>query len=148
MQKDLVQNKKAFHDYEILQKFEAGIVLLGSEIKSLRNHNASLSDSFVDLIDNELWLVNSYIAPYEFSHTCTHEEKRKRKLLMNKTEIIKIRKNLVEKGLTVVPLKIYLKNSNAKVQIAIAKGKKLYDKRAKLKEKSEKKEIQRALKYK
>ncbi|OGN59374.1 MAG: SsrA-binding protein [Chlamydiae bacterium RIFCSPHIGHO2_12_FULL_27_8] len=148
MHKDLVQNKKAFFDYEILDKFEAGIVLKGSEIKSLRNHSASLSDSFVDIINGEVWLLNSYIAPYEFSRSFTHEERRKRKLLMHKNEISRLKKAISEKGLTIIPLKIFLKNSVAKVEIAIAKGRKHFDKREKLKEKSEKKEIQKALKYK
>ncbi|NGX34040.1 MAG: SsrA-binding protein [Candidatus Anoxychlamydiales bacterium] len=139
--KDLVQNRKAFHDYEILETFEAGIVLLGSEIKSLRDHSASLQDSYVDLKDNELWLINSYIAPYKFAKTDSHKERRKRKLLMHKKEILQIKRQVHEKGTALIPLSIYLKKSKAKVKIAVARGKKAYDKRAKLKEKAQKKEI-------
>ncbi len=139
--KDLVQNRKAFHDYEILETFEAGIVLLGSEIKTLRDHSASLQDSYVDLKDNELWLINSYIAPYKFAKTDSHKERRKRKLLMHKKEILQIKRQVHEKGTALIPLSIYLKKSKAKVKIAVARGKKAYDKRAKLKEKAQKKEI-------
>jgi SsrA-binding protein len=143
---ELVSNKKAFHDYEIIETYEAGIVLFGSEIKSLRNHSASLQDSYVDIINNELWLINCSITPLKFSVSYFPEEKRKRKLLMNRSEINRLKKYLEEKGFTIVPLSIYLKNSIAKVKIAIAKGKKLYDKREKLKEKSQKREAERALK--
>ncbi len=139
--KDLVQNKKAYHDFEILQTFEAGIVLLGSEIKALKNHLASLQDSYVDIKNDELWLINSYIAPYKFSTTFPHKERRKRKLLMHKKEILKIKRKIQEKGFTLIALSIYLKKSRAKVKIALAKGKKAYDKRAKLKEKAQKREI-------
>lgn len=139
--KDLVSNRKAFHDYEILETYEAGIVLMGSEIKSLRNHTGSLQDSYVDLQDDELWLKNCYIAPYKFSTFDSHEDRRKRKLLMHRKEIMKIKRQIHEKGVTLIPLSIYLKKSKAKVKIAIARGKKAYDKRAKLKEKAQKKEI-------
>jgi SsrA-binding protein len=145
--KELVSNRKAYHDYEILQTYEAGIVLLGSEIKSLKNHGGSLQDSFVDIKNNELWLINCSIAPYKFSKSYIHEERRKRKLLMHKKEIIKLKRQMHEKGIALIPLSIYLKNATAKVKIAIAKGRKTYDKRAKLKEKVQKKEIQKALKY-
>jgi SsrA-binding protein len=144
--KDLVSNKKALHDYEIIETYEAGIVLLGSEIKSLREHSASLQDSFIDIKDNELWLMNSSISPYKFSTSFTHQDKRKRKLLMNKSEILKISKQVKEKGMTLIPLSIYLKDSRAKVKVALAKGRKSYDKREVLKEKSQKRDIQKALK--
>lgn len=139
--KDLVQNRKAFHDYEILETYEAGIALLGSEIKSLREHSGSLQDSYVDIKDNELWLVNCYIAPYKFATSTSHNDRRRRKLLMHKKEILRIQRQTHEKGVTLIPLSIYLKKSRAKVKIAIARGKKAYDKRAKLKEKAQKKEI-------
>jgi SsrA-binding protein len=144
---DLVSNRKAFHDYEILETYEAGIALLGSEIKSLRNHGGSLQDSYVEIKNDELWLINSSIISYKFSASFVHEERRKRKLLMHKTEINKLKRKVQEKGLAIIPLSIYLKDGRAKVKIAIAKGKKAYDKRAHLKEKSEKREIQKALKY-
>lgn len=145
--KDLVSNKKAFFDYEILQTFEAGIVLLGSEIQSLKNHSASLQDSFIEIRNFELWLINCYIAPYKYSKSFIPEERRKRKLLMHKNEIVRLKKQTQEKGIALIPISIYLKNSKAKVKIAVAKGKKLYDKRSKLKEKSQRQEIEKNIKY-
>lgn len=145
--KDLVSNKKAYHDYEILDTFEAGMALLGSEIKSLRNHGGSLQDAYVDVKDNELWLMNSTIATYKFAAGYAHKDRRKRKLLMHRREILKLKKQIAEKGVALIALSIYLKKGRAKIKIAIAKGKKAYDKRAKLKEKAQKKEIQKAIKY-
>jgi len=145
--KDLVSNKKAYHNYEILDSFEAGMVLLGSEIKSLRNHGGSIQDAYVDIKNYELWLMNSSIAPYKFSKGYTHEDRRKRKLLMHRREIFKLKKQITEKGVSLIPLSIYLKAGRAKIKIAIAKGKKAYDKRAKLKEKDQRKEIQKAIKH-
>ena len=142
---DLVSNRRAGHDFEILDTFEAGIMLLGSEIKSLRNHGGSLQDAYVDPRGDALWLINASIAPYGFSNIFNHEEKRPRKLLMHKREIAKLRKTVAEKGLALIPLAIYLnKKGIAKVKIATAKGKKAYDKRAALKEREHKRAIQRA----
>ena len=141
---ELVSNRRAFHDYEVLDTFEAGIVLLGTEIKSLRNHGGSLQDAYVDARHAELWLMNASIAPYNFGNIHNHEEKRPRKLLMHKREIEKLRKSTQEKGLAVIPLSIFLnKKGIAKVKIAIAKGKREYDKRASLKEKEAKRAIDR-----
>lgn len=141
---ELVSNRRAFHDYEVLDTFEAGIVLLGTEIKSLRNHGGSLQDAYVDARHAELWLMNASIAPYSFGNIHNHEEKRPRKLLMHKREIEKLRKSTQEKGLAVIPLSIFLnKKGIAKVKIAIAKGKREYDKRASLKEKEAKRSIDR-----
>jgi SsrA-binding protein len=142
---ELVSNRRAGFDYEILETFEAGIVLVGTEIKSLRNHGGSLQDSFVDARSEELWLMNSSIAPYAFGNIHNHEDRRPRKLLMHKREIAKISKQVVEKGLSLIPLSIFLKKGIAKVKIAIAKGKKAYDKRAALKERDAKRDIQRAM---
>jgi len=142
---DLVSNRRARHNYEILDTFEAGIVLQGTEIKSLRNHGGSLQDAYVDVRGHELWLLNASIAPYSFGNLYNHEEKRMRKLLMHKREIEKLRRATSEKGLAIIPLAIYLKKGKAKVKIAIAKGKKSYDKRAALKEKEHKRDIQRNL---
>ena len=143
---ELVSNRRAGYDYEILETFEAGIVLLGTEIKSLRNHGGSLQDSYVDVRGAEIILVNSSIAPYSFGNIHNHEDRRPRKLLMHKREIERLRKITQEKGLAVIPLSIFLnKKGIAKVRIAIAKGKKTYDKRAALKEKEDKRSIQRAL---
>lgn len=143
---ELVSNRRAGYDFEILETFEAGIVLQGTEIKSLRNHGGSLQDAFVDAKGSELWLLNSTIAPYSFGNIHNHEDKRPRKLLMHKREIDRLRRSIQEKGLTLIPLSIFLnKKGIAKVRIAIAKGKKTHDKRASLKEKEDKRAMQRAL---
>ena len=143
---DLVSNRRAGHDYEILETFEAGIILVGTEIKSLRNHGGSLQDAYVDVKGSEMWMLNSSIAPYSFGNIYNHEDKRPRKLLMHKREIERIRRTIQEKGLTVIPLGIFLnKKGIAKVKIAIAKGKKDYDKRESLKAKEAKRSIERAL---
>jgi SsrA-binding protein len=145
---DLVSNRKATHDYEILETFEAGIMLLGSEIKSLRNHGGTLQDSYVDVRHGSLTLLNASIAPYSHGGTgvFNHEERRPRKLLMHKREIEYLRRSVQEKGLTVIPLAIYLnKRGIAKVRIALAKGKKSHDKRASLKEKESNRSIRQAL---
>lgn len=145
---ELVSNRKASHDYEILETFEAGIILLGSEIKSLRNHGGSLQDAFVDVRKGDLILLNASIAPYSHGGTglFNHEERRPRKLLMHKRETEQLRRMVQEKGLTVIPLSIYLnKKGIAKVRIAAAKGKKAHDKRAALKEKEDQRAVRRAL---
>lgn len=143
---ELVSNRKASHDYEILDTFEAGIVLLGSEIKSLRNHGGALQDAYVDVRGDPITLRNASIAPYSHGGVFNHEERRVRTLLLHKREIDKLRRLVHEKGLAVIPLSIYLnKKGIAKVRIAIAKGKKDYDKRASLKEKEDKRSVQRAL---
>lgn len=140
---ELVSNRKAGYNYEILETFEAGIVLLGTEIKSLRNHGGSLQDAFVDPTGAELWLINSSIAPYTFGNLFNHEERRPRKLLMHTREIERLRNIVKQKGLSIIPLAIYLnKKGKAKVKIATAKGKKSYDKRAALKEREDRRTVQ------
>ncbi len=144
MAKDLVSNRKARHDYEILETFEAGLVLLGTEIKSLRNHGGGLQDSFVDVRGPEFLLMNASIAPYAFGNLFNHEEKRPRKLLMHKKEMEKIRNTVIQKGLALIPLAIYLnKKGIAKLKIAIARGKKTYDKRAAIKKREDERSMQR-----
>jgi SsrA-binding protein len=144
---ELVSNRKAGHDYEILETFEAGIVLQGTEIKSLRNHGGSLQDSFVDVRGTELWLINCSIAPYTFGTIYNHEEKRARKLLMHKREIVKLSRLKAEKGLQIIPLSIFLsKGGVAKVRICSAKPKKSYDKRASIKEREDKRTMERVRK--
>lgn len=141
---DLVSNRRARHDFEILETYEAGIILLGTEIKSLRNHGGSLQDAYVDARGDTLWLINASIAPYSFGNIHNHEEKRPRKLLMHKREIDKLRRIKSEKGLALIPLAIYLnKKGFAKVKVALAKGKKAYDKRAALKEREAKRSMER-----
>ena len=114
--------------------------------KSLRNHGGSLSEAYIIIKKNELWLINSYIAPYKFGTAHNHKERRERKLLMHKKEILKLEKKIKEKSLALIPLSLYLKTGIAKVKIALAKGKKTYDKRASIKEKEAKKSIQRSIK--
>ncbi len=141
---ELVSNRRAGFDYEIIETLEAGILLQGTEIKSLRNHGGSLQDAYVDVKGTEAWLLQSNIAPYSFGNIYNHEEKRPRKLLLHKREIERLRRMTQEKGLAIIPLAIYLKKGIAKVRIAIAKGKKSYDKRASLKEKEDARAMQRA----
>jgi SsrA-binding protein len=144
---DLVSNRKATHDYEILETFEAGIVLVGTEIKSLRGHGGSLQDSYILISESgDAILKNASIAPYKFGSVFNHEEKRERKLLLHKREIAKLRSYSAEKGLTLIPLGMYLKNGFVKVKVAVAKGKRSYDKRAALKEREHKRDIDRAMK--
>lgn len=143
---DLVSNKKATFNYEILETHEAGIVLQGTEIKSLRDHGGNLQDSYVKVLQGEIWLVNCSIAPYRFGNIYNHEEKRERKLLMHKREIDHLHAAIQEKGLTIIPLSFYLKGGRVKVKLAIAKGKKSFDKRAAIKERDEKKVIAKAMK--
>jgi len=132
---DLVSNRKAFHDYEVLETYEAGIILLGTEIKSLRAHGGSLQDAYILISAGRVWLKNSSIAPYRFGNVFNHEERRDRELLLHKREIAKLKNLSQEKGLTLIPLGLYLKNGRVKVKVACARGKKSYDKRAALKTK-------------
>ncbi len=135
---ELVSNRRAFHDYEVLETFEAGIVLFGTEIKSLRTHGGSLQDAYVLTSDGRVILKNASIAPYRFGNLFNHPERRDRFLLLHKRETLKLAALSQSKGLTLIPLAIYLKNGYAKVKIAVARGKKSYDKRAALKEREHK----------
>lgn len=143
---EIATNKKAYFQYEILETFETGIVLKGTEIKSLRENGASLQEAFVTVLGNELFLVNSSIPPYRYGTVYNHEEKRKRKLLAHKKEIMRIGSQIQEKGLTCIPLSIFLKNGLAKVKIGLGRGKKLHDKRDDIKEREDTRNIQRAMK--
>lgn len=144
---ELVSNRRAHFDYEILETFEAGLALLGTEVKSLRAHHASLQDAYVLVSGNEVFLKNASITPYKFGIVFGHEERRDRKLLLHKREIEKIRKMSEEKGLAIIPLSIYLKEGIIKVKIAVVRGKKHFDKRQSIKEKEEKRHIQRVMKH-
>lgn len=137
MQKQInIRNKKAKFNYEILDKFEAGIVLYGTEIKSIRAGKANISESFCQVVDGQVYIVNMNIDEYKFGSYYNHSPRRERKLLLHKREIKKLSKAVNQEGLTIVPLKLYLNSRGlAKVQIALAKGKKLYDKRESLKKK-------------
>lgn len=143
--KVVASNRKARHDYHIEDTFEAGIVLTGSEIKSIRAGQVSLRDSFATVRNGELWLMNTHIAPYHQASYANHEPRRDRKLLMHRREINRLSGKLQEKGLTLIPLQIYLKNSRAKVELGLARGKKLYDKRESLRERDDRRQITRAL---
>ena len=145
-EQELVSNRKAGFQYEILETFEVGIALVGTEIKSLRDHGGSLQEAYVSIDEQELWLVNCSIAPYRFGSVHNHEERRKRKLLAHRREIDKINAQVQEKGLTCIPLSMYLKKGRAKVKIALAKGKKLHDKRDTIREREDNRDIQRAMK--
>ncbi len=135
-----VKNKKAYFDYTIINELEAGIVLSGTEIKSIRNGSIDLKDSFITIKQNEAYIINIYIAKYEEGNIFNHDERRTRKLLLHKKEILKIKENIKLEGLTIIPLKLYFKKNKVKILIGICKGKKLYDKRAALKEKDLKRE--------
>ncbi|MBF5059973.1 SsrA-binding protein [Candidatus Neptunochlamydia vexilliferae] len=143
---ELVSNRRARHNYEILETYEAGIALVGTEIKSLRNHGGSLQDAFVIIQKGEAWLKNCSIAPYSFGNIFNHEERRDRKLLLHKKEIEKLKRATDQKGLTIVPLSIYLSKGKAKVKIGVARGKKQHDKRSAIKEREQKRSIERELK--
>jgi SsrA-binding protein len=143
---ELVSNRRALHDYEVLETFEAGLVLVGTEVKSLRSHGGSLQDSYILVsTTGKVILKNASIAPYRFGNLFNHEEKRDRSLLLHKKEIVKLKNLSQEKGLTLIPLSLYLKNGFVKVKIGCCKGKKSYDKRAALKEKEHKRAIDRAM---
>ncbi len=148
MNKTIATNRKAFHDYFIEEKFEAGLVLVGTEIKSIRKGSVQFKDAYIEIRGNEAFIIGMHIAPYEFGNQFNHDETRDRKLLLHKLEIKKISKNVQQKGYTVVPLAIYLKDGKAKMEIALAKGKANYDKRQSLKEKDAKREIEKAMKNK
>ena len=143
--KVVASNRKARHDYTIEDTLEAGLVLTGTEVKSLRQGRASLVDGFVDIDGHEAWLHGVHIPEYTQGTWTNHSARRKRKLLLNRAEIDKIERRVTEKGLTVVPLQLYFKDGRAKVEIALAKGKKSWDKRAALAERQATRETQQAI---
>ncbi len=137
----LASNRRARHDYEILDKFEAGMVLVGTEVKSIRAGRIQLKDSYVEIREGEAWLIGSHVSPYSHGNRQNHDPERPRKLLLNRREIDKIFGRTTLQGLTCVPLAVYLKNNRIKVEIALARGKKLYDKR----QDKKKREVQREM---
>ncbi len=145
-EKLICNNKKAYHDYFIEEKFEAGLVLQGTEVKSLRAGKANLNDSFMLVRDGEAYLHNLNISHYEFGNRQNHQPDRNRKLLLHRREINHLFGRIREKGLSVIPLRLYFKNGLVKVEIGLAKGKKLYDKREDMKEKDSRREMSQALK--
>lgn len=145
-EKNITVNRKARHEYFILQTYEAGIVLVGSEVKALRQNKANLVDAFAMLTNNEVWLMNANISVYDQASINNHDPLRKRKLLLNKSEIRKLNKAVSEKGNTLIPLRMYFKDGLVKVELAIATGKKQYDKREDIAKRDLNREMQRKFK--
>ncbi len=145
-EKNITVNRKAKHDYFILQTYEAGIVLVGTEVKALRQNKANLVDSYATLTNNEVWLHNANISVYEQGSINNHDPVRKRKLLLNKSEIRKLNKAVTEKGNTLIPLRFYFKDGLAKVELAVATGKRQYDKREDIAKRDLIREMQRKFK--
>lgn len=144
--KVIAVNRKAYHDYFVDETFEAGIALTGTEIKSIRAGRVNLRDGYVAIRGSEAWLLNVHIAPYEGGNRQNHEPRRDRKLLLHQRQIARLQSRIQERGYTVVPLRLYLKRNLAKVEIALARGKKLYDKRAAIGKREADRKIERALK--
>jgi len=143
--KIVANNRKASFEYFLLEKFEAGLALLGTEIKSIRAGQISIAEAYVDIENGEqAWLIESHIAPYEQGNRFNHDPKRKRRLLLHKKEIRELWSNVRQKGLTIVPTRVYLKDGRAKIEIALAKGKKAYDKRATIAKRDEARNNERA----
>lgn len=143
--KVLAQNRRARHDYHILETYEAGLALTGTEIKSVRDGKVSLQEGFARVGDGEAWLEEVYIAPYDKGSWLNPPSKRRRKLLLHRDEIRELYAKTREKGLTIIPLRLYLKNGRAKIEIGLARGKHLYDKRQDIAERDAKRQIERAL---
>ncbi len=145
-EKAVCVNRKARHDYFIEETYEAGLVLRGSEVKSLREGKANLKDSYARILKGEAFLLNAHISPYPAANQFNHEPTRNRKLLLHKQEIRRLTGKVMERGLTLIPLKLYFKDGRAKVELGLARGKKLYDKRETLRRKVAQREIERSLK--
>ena len=144
--KQVAANRKALHDYTIEDAYEAGVMLTGTEIKSVRAGRVNLRDGYVQIKDGEAWLLNVHISPYDFGNRENHEPKRERKLLLHRQEIRRLQSKVNERGWTIVPLRVYLKEGRAKVEIALARGKRLYDKRDAVAERDMDRDLQRAVK--
>ena len=146
-EKNITVNRKARHEYSILQTIEAGIVLVGTEVKALRQGKANLVDSYSKIQNGEIWLVNANISEYTQGNINNHEPRRERKLLLNKSEIKKLVSKINEKGLTLIPLRLYFKKGKVKVELAVAKGKKVYDKRRDIAKRDFERDQDRRVKY-
>lgn len=142
---NICRNRRAAHDYEILDRIECGIVLVGTEVKSLRAGYGNLEDSYAKIEDSEVWLIGAEIPEYEFGNRLNHKPKRQRKLLLHKREIERFAGKAAERGLTMVPLRMYFKEGVAKVELAVAKGKQTHDKRESLRKADAQRQISRAL---
>jgi SsrA-binding protein len=146
-EKTVSTNRKAYADFDILEKYEAGILLTGSEVKSVRDGKINLKDSYALVKQEEALLFNCHISPYNFAHQFNHEPTRTRKLLLHKREILRLMGKVKERGLTIVPLRVYFKGKHIKVEIGLAKGKKIWGKREEKRKKTVDKEVRIALKY-
>ncbi len=144
--KIIATNRKAFHDYHIVETIEAGIVLTGTEIKSVRAGKVSLRDGYATMRDQEMWMTSVHIAPYEHADRDNHEPRRERKLLLHRREIDRLISKVNERGWTIVPIRMYLKRNKAKVELALVRGKRLYDKRAAIAQRDVERDLQRSLK--
>jgi SsrA-binding protein len=144
-EKVIATNRKAWHEYHVIDRFEAGIALQGTEVKSLRQGNASMVDSYAKMEKGEIWLLNCHIPTFKQGSYFNHEPRRKRKLLLHRTEIRKIAVKTLEKGFTLIPLKIYFSGPYVKVEIGLCRGKQQHDKRAAIKEKDALRDVQRSL---
>jgi SsrA-binding protein len=142
-EKTVATNRKARHEYFVLETFEAGVALKGAEVKSLRQSRASLQESYATVKNGEVWLFDMHISPYEQAAVDAYEPKRVRKLLLHKKEIRRLVGKLAERGLTLIPLRVYFKNGMAKVELALAKGKRAYDKREAIKRREAQRELER-----
>lgn len=143
-----IRNKKASFEYELIERFDAGIQLVGTEIKSVRNNNANLTDSYCQFFNGELYVKNLHISEYEMGTCNNHIARRDRKLLLTRKELAKLEKKVKETGLTIVPVRLYINEKGlAKIEISLARGKKIYDKRETLKDKDTKREMDRVMKY-
>lgn len=143
--KQAASNRKALHDYEILERLEAGIALTGTEIKSIRNGGANIREAYARPVDGEMWLYAAHIAPYGSGSYMNHEPTRARRLLLHKAQIREWARAITERGLTVVPINLYLKDGKAKVELGLAKGRRQYDKRQAIAKRDAEREMQRAL---
>ena len=142
--KTISRNRKAYHDYEILETYEAGIVLRGTEVKSLRESKVNFKDCYAAVDNGEPWLIGCYIAPYHHGTDANHDPERDRKLLLHSREISRLSGKVAERGLTLIPLKLYFKSGRAKLELGLGRGKKLHDKRSTLREREVKREMDRA----
>jgi SsrA-binding protein len=142
----ITKNRKAFHEYEIVETYEAGIVLQGTEVKSLREGRVNLKDSYAQVKDGELWLVNCHISPYTHGNICNHDPVRPRKLLLHRRQVSKLTGATTRKGLTIVPLSMYYVRGNVKLEIALARGKHVHDKRETERRKTVERDIQAEMK--
>jgi SsrA-binding protein len=143
--KVITTNRKAYHEYHILEKFEAGLELKGAEVKSIRQGKVSISEAYAAVEDSQVWVHSMRINPYEQASFEKHDPDRKKRLLLNKREIRKLRTKTLERGLTIVPLRLYFRGKYAKLEIGLARGKKMYDKREALKRKDDQRQIQRGM---